>query len=61
MQSEIQFADERVRKAFEKLKKKDPTLYKFVCRTFKDIEENVFCGVQISKRLIPKEYLKNLK
>ena len=58
MQSEIQFANDKVKKAFEKLKKSDTKLYKFVCRAFEDIEANVFCGTQIPKDRIPKEYLR---
>ena len=42
MRSKIQFANEKVEKAFEKLRESDEELYKFVLRAFKDIEENVF-------------------
>lgn len=60
-QSRIQFANEKVKKAFEELKnckicEKD--LYKHLVRAFKDIEENAFCGIQVQKRLIPKGYIK---
>lgn len=58
MKSDIQFANEKVEKAFEKLKKEDEKMHKFILRAFEDIERNVFCGVQIPKRLIPKEYIK---
>lgn len=58
MKSKIQFVNEKVRLSFEKLKKQDRKMYNFIERAFKDIEENVFCGVQIPKRLIPNEYLK---
>jgi len=57
--SKIIFADEKVKKAFEKLKKgktEDTQLYEFLVRAFKDIEENAFCSIRISKKLIPKEY-----
>ncbi len=56
----IRFADEKVKKAFEELKNsttEDKQLFEFLERAFKDIEENAFCGIQIPKRLIPKEYL----
>ncbi len=56
MESKINFANEKIQKAFEKLKKDDPNLYKIIIRAFEDIEKNVFCGIQIPKRLIPKEY-----
>lgn len=58
MESKIQFADDKVKKAFEKLKKIDFKFYKFILRAFNDISENAFCGIQIPKKLIPKEYLK---
>ena len=57
----IKFADDKVRVAFDKLlggKTEDKQLYEFLNRAFKDIEENAFCGIRISKKLIPKEYKK---
>ena len=56
--SKIKFVDKNLKNAFLKLKKEDPLLYKWLERAFKDIEENAFCGIQIPKKLIPKEYLK---
>ena len=58
MKSKIQFANDKVMKAFEELKKNDKRLYDFISRAFDDIEDNAFCGIQIPKRLIPKEYIK---
>ena len=58
MQSKAQFADEKIKKAFDKLKKKDQELYKIISQTLKNIEDNVFCGIQIPKKLIPKYYSK---
>jgi len=60
MKSEINFADEKVKRNFEELKNsrtESKKLYKWVCRAFEDLEENAFCGIQISKKLIPKVYL----
>ena len=57
MESKIQFANESVKKAFEKLEVEDSKLHKGIVRAFNDIENNVFCGIQIPKRLIPKEYI----
>ena len=57
--STTKFADERLKKAFEKLKDsktEDRQLFELLNRAFKDIEENAFCGIQIPKKLIPKEY-----
>lgn len=58
MKSRVQFANEKIKAAFDKLSKTDSNLYKFVLRAFKDIEKNAFCGIQVPKKLIPKEYLK---
>ena len=60
MKSEINFADEKVEKNFKELKDsrtESKKLYKWICRAFEDLEENAFCGIQISKKLIPKIYL----
>jgi len=56
--SKIRFVDKTLKNTFLKLKKEDSLLYKWLERAFKDIEENAFCGIQIPKKLIPKEYLK---
>jgi mRNA-degrading endonuclease RelE of RelBE toxin-antitoxin system len=57
--SKIQFVDENIRDAFEKLetgKERDKQLQKWISRAFNDLQENCFCGIQIPKKLIPKEY-----
>tara|TARA_Y100000034_G_C6844755_1_gene382557 strand:+ start:354 stop:683 length:330 start_codon:yes stop_codon:yes gene_type:complete len=57
--SKVRFVDEKLKESFEKLEKsKDKKFYGFIRRSFEDIEENAFCGVQVPKKLIPKEYLK---
>lgn len=53
---EIQFVDEKVKKAFQEID--DPDLKKFLERAFSDIESNPFCGIQIPKKQIPFEYIK---
>jgi len=61
MESRVVFADEKIRKAFEKLqdsRTEDKRLFKWLNRAFDDIAENAFCGTQIPKKLIPKVYLK---
>jgi len=58
--SKVRFADEKTKEAFEKLKDsigKEEQLYKWLTRAFKDIEETAFCGIQVPKKLIPKEYI----
>ena len=61
MECKIFFADEKLKKTFESLKNSktdDRKLYDFIVRALKDIEKNAFCGIQIRKRLIPKEYVR---
>ena len=60
MNSYIQFVNEKVKKAFEELdsgKYEEKELKNFIIRAFADIEENPLCGIQVPKRLIPKEYV----
>ncbi|MFH1682442.1 MAG: hypothetical protein ABIA37_01470, partial [Candidatus Woesearchaeota archaeon] len=35
----------------------DKMLHKWISRAIDDLEENAFCGIQISKKLIPREYV----
>ena len=60
MKSKVVFADHEVRKSYEKLKtsrSEDEYLFNSLNTAFDTISEDVFCGIQISKRLIPKEYI----
>ncbi len=52
---EVQFANEKVKEAFNKLDNSD--LKKFIERALCDIQANPFCGIQIPKKLIPPEYI----
>jgi Txe/YoeB family toxin of Txe-Axe toxin-antitoxin module len=54
----VAFSDEKLKKDFEKLKEEDPRLHKFISRAIDDLKENPLCGVPVSKRLIPKVYIK---
>jgi len=57
--SKVKFFDEKLKNAFEVLQEgKDDRkrLYSALVKAFDDIEKNAFCGVQIPKRLIPKQY-----
>lgn len=61
MEIQIQFANEKVKLAFEKLnsgKYEEKQLYEWIKRAFEDIMKNPFSGIQIPTRLIPKEYAK---
>ena len=58
MKSEIIFGDERLKENFEKLDPiKERYLYEQLVKAFKNLEEDAFCGIQIPKNLIPKEYI----
>ncbi len=62
--TKIKFVDRNIKESFEGLKKgknEEKELYEWLNNAFKDIETNAFCGIQIPKKLIPKEYLKNYK
>jgi Txe/YoeB family toxin of Txe-Axe toxin-antitoxin module len=55
--SKIIFGDERLRKEFERLKEtNEKEIYVQLVKAFNNLKENAFCGIQIPKRLIPKEY-----
>lgn len=57
--STIRFAEKNIEEAFYKLEEGDDSereLFKFINEALDNIEENAFCGVQIPKKLIPKEY-----
>ena len=57
--SKYRFVDEDIKKAFYKLENGDSSekeLFRFINQALQNIEENAFCGIQIPKRLIPKEY-----
>ncbi len=59
--SETKFVDANVRKAFYKLEEGDNSekeMFKFINQAMDNIENNAFCGVQIPKKQIPKEYIK---
>jgi Txe/YoeB family toxin of Txe-Axe toxin-antitoxin module len=59
--SEIRFVDENTKKAFYHLKEGDNSekeLFKFINQAIDNIEKNAFCGIQIPKKQIPREYIK---
>ena len=59
--SEIRFVEEAIKEAFYKLQKGDSSekeLFKFINQAIDNIEKNAFCGIQIPRKQIPKEYIK---
>lgn len=60
MKCRVFFADERIKKAYDNLLTssiEDKDLHKGITRAIKDIADNCFCGIQIPKRQMPKEYI----
>ncbi len=57
----IRYAEPKLKKALEELENsatENQNLYNFINRALDDLEENAFCGIQIPKKLIPKEYIR---
>jgi len=54
--SKVVFADDELESDFSKIDSSNK-LKEFIKRAIKDLETNAFCGIQIPKRLIPKEYI----
>ena len=64
MKSKVVFGDEKLKQAYEKLKTsktEDKILHKWISRAIDDLEENIFCGIQIPKRQIPKDYIQKFE
>ena len=61
MKSKVVFGNSKLKDSFNKLKKlktEDKKLYEWLVRAFEDLENDAFCGIQISKKLIPRDYEK---
>ena len=59
--SEVRFVEETTKESFYKLEKGDSSekeLFKFINQAIDNIEKNAFCGIQIPRKQIPKEYIK---
>jgi hypothetical protein len=57
----VRFVDIKARSRFYKLENGDVSekrLFKNILRAKEDLKQNAFCGIQMSKSLIPKEYRK---
>jgi len=60
----VGFMDKKVKKAFDKLKTgkyETIELYRFIDRAIDDLKKTPTCGIQIPKKLIPKEYIQKYK
>ena len=58
--SKVIFISDELEKNFNLLKENDP-IKKGIVRAVNDLRENAFCGIQIPKRLFPKEYVQIYK
>lgn len=56
MKSKVVFGDKKVEKAFDEIE--DSILKKQLKKALSNLSENSFVGIQIPKRLIPKDYNK---
>ena len=56
MKSQIVFGNSKLQEEFSEIEDKD--LKKQIEKAIENLRENAFCGIQIPKRLIPKEYIK---
>jgi hypothetical protein len=59
LSSTYRFADVNIKKAYYMLEQGDDQeryLFKSIKQALVNIEGNAFCGIQLSKRLMPKEY-----
>ena len=57
----VRFGDEKLKEAYDQLPSGagcDIELKQLLDRAFIDLRDNAFCGIQIKKKLIPKEYIK---
>lgn len=58
--SEVVFANDKIEKIFQELDNND-NLKKSIIRAIHDIQNNAYYGIQIPKRLFPKEYIEKYK
>ena len=56
MEGIVKFRDENLKKAFEILEGTDDDLYAQIDKATDEIKKNVFCGRNVKKKLIPKEF-----
>ena len=54
----LRFADKKIQKDFEKLKNRDEKLLRHLKNAINNIKEDPGCGIKISQKLIPKEWIK---
>lgn len=61
MEVKIVFADLRLKEAFDSLETSDSRLHKEIEKAFCDIKENMYCGRNVKKKLIPKSLIQKYR
>jgi len=61
MEAKIRFVDLRLKEAFENLQISNKKLYEEIERALEEINQDVYCGRNVKKKLIPKEFIKKYK
>ncbi|MDO8517105.1 MAG: hypothetical protein Q7S33_03175 [Nanoarchaeota archaeon] len=56
-EGEIRFVDLKLKESFEELGDSDKEFYEEIQNALSDISSNIFCGRNVKKELIPKEYI----
>lgn len=56
MECKVSFIDKELKESFENLEFSDPRLFKEIENALKEICQNSFCGRNVKKNLIPKEF-----
>jgi len=57
----VVLADEKLKSSWQRIKKEEPELAKHLEQAKQNLKENAFCGIQIPKELIPKNYINEYK
>jgi len=58
--SKVVFINKKLEKSFNSLKENDP-IKKSIIKAVHDLRKNAFSGIQVPKRLIPKDYIKSYR
>jgi hypothetical protein len=56
----VGFIDQKVREEYDKVRSKDPQLFRFLKRATNDLKKDPLCGIKIPKNLWPKEYVREI-
>jgi hypothetical protein len=57
MEPKVIFAELKLKEAFDELSNKDPRLYKEIEKSFEEMKQNMYCGRNVKKNLIPRNLI----